>query len=1069
MTPDQWLELLGTMPDLDAALKADYDKERVRFNSFRSCGQQLSKLLGNLDRLRFRERQGEEVGDQIKTRKAQVKKMRANGILPSPALSVFNQIDVDKSGTMSADELSRLMKQLKAVYNIAESEAHMMETLDSDADGEVDEVEWCRNLAQLPGLKTALQKDLDPNTGRLRTYRTPRQQFAKLLANIDRMEYDISRFKGDKKDPERVAMHKELTSRRQQAQRFRLAGVTPSAGIIVFAQMDKKKTGQITKEMLTKLFDKMDGFVRDDTAKAVDSVMGKLDTDKNGTISEQEWLDGLDAVPTLKGALEKDIDPETGKLKSMITSGKAIFDMLRRQEGAWAVEKKEVARFLNALNAVYKPEEPGLKKLHDEYVAAVQVNSSKDLLVTPDQWLEALGTMPKLDAALKADYDRDRVRFRSFRSCGQQLSKLLGNIDRLRYRERQGENVSDEIKSRLGQVKKMKANGIIPSAGLSVFNQIDVDKSGSMDVQEFSRLLQGLKKLFTVSPAQEAELVKVLDSDGSGEIDQVEWCRNLYLAPGLKAALQKDLDPNTGRLKSFRTPRQNFAKLLGNIDRLEYDISRMDCDVKDPARVKIAKEIESRRAEAQRFRIAGVTPSAGIIVFNQMDKKKARKITKDDLTNLFGKMEGFVRDDLGKAVESVMGKLDTDKDGTISEKEWLDGLDAVPSLKAALEKDIDPETGKLKCMISSGRHIFDMLRRQEGVYAVSNKEIGRYLQALDAVYKPEEPAVGETATKLLGEEGKMTPAEWLELLGTMPLLDAKLKEDFDKDRLRFKTFRSCGQQLSKCLGNLDRLRLKLATCTDEEKADIEAQIKSRKAVAKKMRANGIQPSPAVCVFNQIDLDKGGTVSTAELKRMLYGLRKVYPVGDEEVERMVKELDTDNSGEIDEIEWVQNLNKLPALKKALIADLDPMTGRLRSYRSPEDQLAKLLGNIMRLEYDIGREDGDVEAMTTELESRKAQAAKMREKGYVPSAGIVVFNQIDKKKAREIDMPALQELLTALKCDSKSVEELMEKLDTDASGTISEKEWLENLDRCQDLKAALEADIDPDTGKLKSMEG
>ena len=38
---------------------------------------------------------------------------------------------------------------------------------------------------------------------------------------------------------------------------------------------------------------------------------------------------------------------------------------------------------------------------------------------------------------------------------------------------------------------------------------------------------------------------------------------------------------------------------------------------------------------------------------------------------------------------------------------------------------------------------------------------------------------------------------------------------------------------------------------------------------------------------------------------------------------------------------------------------------------------------------------------------------------------------------------------------------------ASQTVSEKEWLEGLNRCQDLKAALEADIDPDTGKLKSL--
>lgn len=53
--------------------------------------------------------------------------------------------------------------------------------------------------------------------------------------------------------------------------------------------------------------------------------------------------------------------------------------------------------------------------------------------------------------------------------------------------------------------------------------------------------------------------------------------------------------------------------------------------------------------------------------------------------------------------------------------------------------------------------------------------------------------------------------------------------------------------------------------------------------------------------------------------------------------------------------------------------------------------------------------------------------------------------------------------------KSLEELMELLDTDSSGTVSEKEWLDNLDRCQELKETLENDIDPDTGKLKSMEG
>ena len=315
------------------------------------------------------------------------------------------------------------------------------------------------------------------------------------------MQISIAKTK-DKKSEETQKLGAELLSRREQAQRFRLAGVTPSAGIIVFAQLDKKKTGQITKDQLSKLLSKMEGFVRDDLGKATESIMAKLDTDADGTVSEQEWLDGLDAVPTLKGALEKDIDPETGKLKSLITSGKAIFDMLRRQEGVYAVDKNEVARYLNSLNAVYKPGDDGLKKLHDEYVAA-----GKEKL-SPDEWLEALATMPNLDKKLAEDFDKDRLRFRSFRSCGQQLSKLLGNLDRLRYRERMGEKCTEEIQTRKKQCKKLALNGVTPSAGLSVFNQIDVDKSGTITVEEFQRLLNGLKRLYKVSEAQEAELVK---------------------------------------------------------------------------------------------------------------------------------------------------------------------------------------------------------------------------------------------------------------------------------------------------------------------------------------------------------------------------------------------------------------------------------------------------------------------------------------------------------------------------------------------------------------------------------
>ena len=75
-------------------------------------------------------------------------------------------------------------------------------------------------------------------------------------------------------------------------------------------------------------------------------------------------------------------------------------------------------------------------------------------------------------------------------------------------------------------------------------------------------------------------------------------------------------------------------------------------------------------------------------------------------------------------------------------------------------------------------------------------------------------------------------------------------------------------------------------------------------------------------------------------------------------------------EISEAEWCQSLEKCPALKRALISDLDPDTGKLRSYRSQEDQLAMLLGNIQRLEYDIAKGDGEAWS-TMELAARQQQ--------------------------------------------------------------------------------------------------
>lgn len=438
------------------------------------------------------------------------------------------------------------------------------------------------------------------------------------------------------------------------------------------------------------------------------------------------------AGPALPGGVALNDDPVQSSAAAQ------VYAMLKKQEGKDPVDKNEAGRYLKALVMCYKPAPPPPPQ-------EVQALTAGDGTMNEGDFIAAIDSLPALKAQIDADWDSTTGRFKKFRTCEDQLSKLFGNLDRLRQRQARGEKVDAEIESRKKQVKKFRAQGIVPNPAICVFNQIDIDKSRSIDADELKRAMKGLKHVYNASAAEIDEMLLVLDTDNSGELDETEWVENLDKLPALKAALASDVDPDTGKLKSFRSPRQQYAKLLGNIDRLEYDISRGDGDVE-------AKKVElaSRRAKADRFRLVGVEPSPGVIVFNQIDKKKTGKITKEQVQKLLTKMNYEA-----KSVDEVMSKLDTDNDGAISEKEWLEGLDYVQTLKLALQKDVDPETGKIKSLITSGKAIFDMLRRQEGVYAVDSNEVGRFLKALNAVYKPDNGSmsmeVDDKADELIGK------------------------------------------------------------------------------------------------------------------------------------------------------------------------------------------------------------------------------------------------------------------------------------------------------------------------------
>merc|ERR1719401_1341090 len=123
MTPEEWTEKVEEWTQFKAALEQDYNADRMRFGKFRSVGGQLSKLQGNLQRLYRRKKLGESgLQSEIESREKQVAKLRKNGVVPSPGICVFNQLDIDKSRTITVDELKRLFKAFEKVYPASDIE-----------------------------------------------------------------------------------------------------------------------------------------------------------------------------------------------------------------------------------------------------------------------------------------------------------------------------------------------------------------------------------------------------------------------------------------------------------------------------------------------------------------------------------------------------------------------------------------------------------------------------------------------------------------------------------------------------------------------------------------------------------------------------------------------------------------------------------------------------------------------------------------------------------------------------------------------------------------------------------
>merc|ERR1719456_332657 len=371
-------------------------------------------------------------------------------------------------------------------------------------------------------------------------------------------------------------------------------------------------------------------------------------------------------------------------------------------------------------------------------------------------------------------------------------------------------------------------------------------------------MFKGLKHVYNCNTASVDEVVTQLFSGGTAEISEAQFIEAITKLPDLEKAMVADMDPDFGRLNSYRTLEDQLAKLMGNIERLRRELLTNPTPEREEA---IRDEIKSRKNQCKKMRMKGTIPSVGPAVFNQLDLNKDRFLSKNELTRAFKGLKHVYKAEQSQMDAALEKLFEKASDKGISEEQFVQGLKKLPELEAAMAADLDPDFGRLK------------------------------------------------------------------------------------------SYRTFEDQLAKLMGNLERLRREMLTNpTPEREVEIKAEMRSRKDECKRFRANGVIPSVGPVVFNQLDLDKDRFVSQSETGRMFKGLKHVYDIDQDEMDRMIEKMFaecTDERG-VTEQEFVVTLKKLPDLEGAMIKDMDPDWGRLRSYRTLEDQLAKLYRNIEVLE-------------------------------------------------------------------------------------------------------------------------
>lgn len=325
-----------------------------------------------------------------------------------------------------------------------------------------------------------------------------------------------------------------------------------------------------------------------------------------------------------------------------------------------------------------------------------KLDADSDKKVTETEWLENISKVPAFRSAIAEVLDSDTGCVITYRSPEEEMGSLLDEVKTLEMRCWDGEDVSATLPAKRAELEAMRAKGLKPCPGLLVFRQIDVDKSGSVDFRELQRMLKALPKK---KPAPGIEFVSLeevfttLDSDGSGGIDEQEWLNNLKKLPGVKLAIESVLDPVSGIITNYRSLDDQLSKLLANID---------DLKMRELTGEDVSAEMSSRQEQARKLQSSGVKPSPGVLVFRQIDVDRSGNLDREELQKMLAAVpaltpgKGLDVESFEEMVAKLYKSTEASDGSVLDEDHFLQGLQCLPGLRMAIQKAMDPVTGKIK-------------------------------------------------------------------------------------------------------------------------------------------------------------------------------------------------------------------------------------------------------------------------------------------------------------------------------------------------------------------------------------